>query len=276
MTDFSEPFDAIQDDFERREIIYDTPGFYDSSKFLLVERARPEYLSNYARFVQGREYSDEYLLKARQEIEVIARSLYNELLRDGRQGACVDMAGVLSRILEREGYWNFVIKGSLTIEFPPTSGKSKRYFWTYDEGEFIAGHAWVYAPPFKMIDLTLKQQPHRTGDSNFLPDYVLAEDTTIEDPDADDVISPTFYLYMRELGIPKAEVLGTIAPNLQKFWDTFNTYMVEAQGTKLKYVPTANAAPDCPLEDLIGISQGKSGIELYHDVVLPELEAFRA
>jgi hypothetical protein len=128
MADFTDSFEIVNTDLINKGVDCNNPGFYDHPNFLKVEAQFPEFLNNYARFVQQRHYDDDYLERARREIPVIARVLYEELLRDGRQGACVDMSGVLSRILEREGLWNFAVKGSLTVSFPRGSGMGDRYF----------------------------------------------------------------------------------------------------------------------------------------------------
>jgi hypothetical protein len=60
------------------------------------------------------------------------------------------------------------------------------------------------------------------------------------------------------------------------FLDTFDAYLINVNETKLKYVPVAVGAPDCPLEEMIGISPKKSALDLYTDAVLPKLQACRA
>lgn len=277
MTEFYESFESIEKDFKRKGIPVDQPGFYDHPKFIEIERRRPEYLNNYARYVQLRRYSNEYLEKAKQEIPVVANELYKELVRDGRQGACVDMSGVLSRVLEREGYWNFSIKGSLTITYPKSSGIDKRYFWSVDEGEFVAGHAWVYAPPFYVIDITVKQQPHGSGESKWLPDQVLSTNPASAEPTVDDILSPEVRRHLLSHGVPERQQLEAVNPTMVHFLKAFNTYQILENQTSLKYVPVAVGAPDCPLEEMVGISmEGMSAMEMYENLVLPTLKKYRA
>ena len=277
MTEFYESFESIEQDFMRKGIPVDQPGFYDHPNFIEIERLRPEYLNNYARYVQLRPYSNEYLDRASKEIPIIANELHKELLRDGRQGACVDMSGVLSRILEREGYWNFAVKGSLTITYPKSSGIGKRYFWSVDEGEFVAGHAWVYAPPFYVVDITVRQQPHADGESKWLPDQVLFTNAAEEKPTVDDILSPEVRRYLLNQGIPERHQLETVNPTMVRFLETFKTYQALENKTSLKYVPVAVGAPDCPLEDMVGISiEGMSAMDMYESLVTPELNKYRA
>ena len=60
---------------------------------------------------------------------------------EGRLGACIDLSMVLSRILDAEGIWNYVVKGSLTLTFPRSVQPGPIYFWPIDEGDFQAGQA---------------------------------------------------------------------------------------------------------------------------------------
>ena len=277
MTEFYESFETIEKDFKRKGIAVDQPGFYDHANFIEVERRRPEYLNNYARYVQLRSYSSEYLERAAKEIPIITNELYMELVHDGRQGACVDMSGVISRILEREGYWNFAVKGSLTITYPKSSGIGKRYFWSVDEGEFVAGHAWVYAPPFNVVDITVKQQPHEVGENKWLPDVVLSTNATLAEPTVDDILSPEVRRYLLSHGVPESHHLEVVNPKMARFLETFNTYQILEDKTSLKYVPVAVGASDCRLEEMVGISvEGMSAMEMYETLVIPALNKIRA
>src|SRR6266511_5404545 len=112
-------YEKLSQEFARHGIDVTKPGFYDDPQFLEQEKSNPDFLDNYASFVRNRPYDGAYLVKARAEIPVIAEAVHAELVTDGRLGACVDVGMMLSRILEQEGYWNYQVKGSLTIEFPP-------------------------------------------------------------------------------------------------------------------------------------------------------------
>ena len=277
MTEFYELFESVEADFKRKGIPVERPGFYDHVNFIEMERRRPQYLNNYARYVQLRSYSNEYVERAKKEIPIIANELYMELVRDGRQGACVDMSGVLSRIMEREGYWNFAVKGSLTITYPKSSGIGKRYFWSVDEGEFVAGHAWVYAPPFDVVDITVKQQPHEVGESKWLPDRVLATNAALAEPTVYDILSPVVRGYLLSHGVPESHQLEAVNPTMVRFLEAFNTYQILEHQTSLKICACGSRrAPDCPLEEMVGISiEGMSAMQMYEDLVLPTLNKNR-
>lgn len=276
MVDFTAELDSLVQDFETHGIPIGTPGFYDHEAFVRVEQKNPQYLNNYARFVSLRAYDSDYLDRARTEIPVVAQALHGELVEDGRQGACVDTSGVLSKALEREGFWNFVVKGSLTMDFPSRSGIGKRFFWTVDEGEFVAAHTWVFAPPFAVVDVTIRQQGHSQNEYAHLPNIVLAESPAAATAEIDDVIAPDVRAFLALQGVPRAQFFRAINPTMVRFFEVFPACRVTAGEMALKYVPTAVGAPDCPLEEMIGLSQeSRNGIEIYEQVIVPALKQRR-
>lgn len=276
MISFSEKFESISNDFITNKIESNQIGFYNHPNFIKIEEKYPEYLNNYARFVQENIYSEQYLEKARREIPIIVDSLYNELALDERKGACVDIANILSKILEKEGYWNFLIKGSLTIQFPKKSRIDDRYFWSVDTNDVVAGHAWVYAPPFKIIDITVKQQEYSNEEFKYLPKLVVSEKYTPVNFSLEDIVSPTVRNYLFNRGIPKEKQLMEINPIMIDFINTFESLEVINNETKLKYIPVACGVADCEIEDMQGFSNdSKSANEIYINVVLPELVKYR-
>ena len=152
---------ALEKHFKKLNIDYNSIAFYDSNEFLKQEQKNNRFLELYANYVNEKKYSIEYIERAKKEIPLIAKILNQELKKDGRLGACIDISIVLSRILEKEGYWNYLTKGSLTIDFPIESKIETKYFWSVDDGEFQSGHTWVVAPPFNVIDIALRQQPYK-------------------------------------------------------------------------------------------------------------------
>lgn len=272
MSHFADSIQQIISDFKNNNIDISTPGFYDEPNFLKVEQNNPEYLNNYARYVQEKEYSQEYLNKARHVIPIIAEKLQKELLRDGRQGACVDLSMLLSRILEKEGIWNYIVKGSLTVSFPKTSGIEKQFFWAIDQGEFSAGHAWIVAPPFKVIDLAIKQQDSNFNQSEYIPKLIISESLKTERAEVEDIVSPVVRRYFQSQGVNSKDILPMVNPALKKVLSTFKPVNIEFEKTIFKYITVAIAAPDCPLEEMVGISsEGMDAIEIYKDLVKPYL-----
>src|SRR5438445_688062 len=89
--------------FEKLGIKWDAPGFYDDERFVEVEAAGYDLLPAYGRFVESQSYDDAYLARCREEVPVIAKLVWEELVRDGRLGACIDIGMILLRCLEQEG-----------------------------------------------------------------------------------------------------------------------------------------------------------------------------
>ncbi len=104
MLSFTASFDEIQRDFLEAGIDVSAPGFYDDPTFSERESRNPDYLNNYARFVRGRQYSPEYLERAERVIRVVGDVLEAELVKDGREGACVDLTWFSQEFWIRRAY----------------------------------------------------------------------------------------------------------------------------------------------------------------------------
>lgn len=261
----------LENIFKRFNIDYKKPGFYDSQEFLFQEQRDYSFLEKYAEYVNVKDYSTNYLERANFEIPFIAQLLHQELIKDGRLGACVDVSMVLSRILEREGFWNYTTKGSLTITFPKNSGLEKKYFWTVDNGEHSAGHSWVVAPPFMVIDLTLKQQPYKQNEQKLISDYICSTQKTETSIDELDVISPSILLDAELQGL-KGNKLKFVGTNFLNISERFPALQIEKENNFYKYITVAISASENPLETITTLKlSNRIGIEIYNDLILPEL-----
>ena len=263
-------------DFARRGISCEAPGFYDSDAFVEEERRDPHFLERYAQYVQLNSYDEFYLARAQSEIPEIARILYEELVKDGRTGACVDVSGVLSRILEKEGFWNYTLRGSLTIKAPKHFLIPTQYFWSvdYTDRPFDAGHAWVVAPPFTILDLTIKQQPMLYA-KDLVPDYVVSRSGEEASVHFGDVISPEF-IAAQPQNIPPSKRLSYWAPGAARVSRRFPPITLDIDHVNLKYTTCGIAAPDRPLEAMTSLElNGRYGEGIYRDLVLPHLEILR-
>lgn len=277
IVDFSNPFDIISSDFLGNGIDVSEPGFYDHPAFISVEKKYPKYLNNYARYVQTQNYSSEYLDRAKKEIPFIAKVLHEELVKDGRLGACIDISMVLSRILEMEGYWNYIVKGALTLIFQPDSGIRTKHYWPIDFTNAQAGHVWVAAPPFNIIDITIKQQPFHEGEERFLPDYVIEEGYDIATVEFNDIFSPEARLYLRKSqGIIESKLIPYGAPEAAKVINVFKPYYIQQASVKMKYITVAISAPDSPLKNMKNLCLlGRYGDSIYKEIIIPSLKEFR-
>ncbi len=81
----------------------------------------------------------------------------------------------MSRILEREGVWNYVASGALSITFPPGSGFEPFSFPAFNVqcGKAIdCSYHWVVAPPFQIIDIAIQACRYPYPFNHLLPKIV--------------------------------------------------------------------------------------------------------
>ena len=152
--------------FERLKIDNSRPGFYDDPNFIAEERCRPLMLETYGEWVLHRERSPEYETHVRNTLAQLAPIISARLDRHQWFGGCFAVSAMLTRILDRLGVWNTVMKGSASIY----AGVGSRHFVIFDshEGEgFETGHQWLIAPPYDVVDLTLYYQRWRPEDYEF-------------------------------------------------------------------------------------------------------------
>ena len=274
MPPFTASLAAIESDFVARSIPVNHPGFYDHPNFMQVERDNPAYLNNYARYVDARPRSVEYEAHVRKVAPVIAEHFYQKLLANGRLGACVDISGLVSRALEREGIWNFAVKGSLTMTFPSKSNIPPQYFYSIDQGSFTAGHAWVAAPPLFIIDVAIRLQPFQYTQANYLPPIVCSDSNTLALGNAIDIVAPEIRAHFAAHGVSEKNLLRTISPQTVPFLKTFPARLIKSGDVSLKYVPVAVGAPDVPFEEMkVMYFDGKTGYEVYRDEIAAKLRA---
>ena len=128
---------------DRDSIDYSRPGFYDSDEFVEQEKKDDSYLENYAAFVLLRSYPKDYIARARSVIRDVSEFLFSRLSKDGRLGACVDMAATLTRFLDRQEVWNFPVSGMSDREFPRTHRPSVAALRAPDVWERSGSGAYV-------------------------------------------------------------------------------------------------------------------------------------
>lgn len=245
MSPFTCTASQLSEAFSNRGIPFDLPGFCDHPSFVAIERLDADFLNHYAAWVAKRQYEPSYLSKARTIIDRTTSVLYKALKDNGRLGACVDMSGILFRTLEEQGIWSCCIKGSMTATFPPQSGIGPRYFWSADHGSFVAGHAWLVAPPYQIIDLTLSQQPYEGQEKQYIPDTVMTTNASPDVVTLDDIVSPSKRAEMLALGIPYKDQLKASATLIPEIHASFPVLTVPGlDSSRLKYSPVAIGIPE--------------------------------
>ena len=250
------------------------PGFYDDPLYLKIEREHPIYLNNYARYVQLKVYDDDYLILCEAKIKLICDILRNELVKDGRLGACIDLSIVLGRILEKVGIWNYVVKGALTIGFPRSTGISNLYFWPIDTNqEASAGHVWVSAPPFNVIDLTIGMQPFSIEKRKHIPDVIIEKAINPIEIEFSDICSDEVSnIEMMDSDECTMDTVYRINPVLESFFQIFPASNYNINDTQFKYIPCAIGQSDEPLEEITSLKlSDMTGYEVYRDKIIPAL-----
>ena len=224
----------------------DAPGFYDDPAFLAAEQADPTFLNRYARFAQQRPRDEEYEARVRRVVPQIAGILHRELEAEGRLGACVDMSMVLSRILDAEHIWNYEVKGSLTLTFPRSVRRNPIYFWPIDTGETRDGQVWVSAPPYDVVDVTIRQQPYPNSTMReILAPYVLLDSINSVEPTVDDIVSADVQMIVRrENGFIPPDLHFHLNPYLRDVFAAFPANERRVGRVRMRYVPCAFGASD--------------------------------
>lgn len=136
-------------------------GFYDQPAFVALKQADPRALELYSQWVISRPRDAVYEKHTRVSVPRLASVVERRLASENGVGACVNVATMMARMLDRLGVWSFAVQGSLTVEIPSRPEIGKRYFPEcdlLDHKDNVTGHGWLVAPPFLVVDPTLKHQ----------------------------------------------------------------------------------------------------------------------
>lgn len=234
-------FDRATSMFAGAGVDTTSPGFDLSPAFLRAEGSRgtQEMLATYAEFVAGRPRTAAYDARARALVPQIARRVHAMVEADSRQGACVDASMAISRMLDQVGIFNVVVKGALTVGFP--DGLEPRYFWHFNgpAAPVAAGHAWVYAPPFEVVDATLTRQGWELVEQALMVEPVIAEACAAAHPTVEDLFDPEVR--------PRAHAeRGSV----ERYVRSLGCYRVQCGRLVLKYTACGVGMSDGPLEGL--------------------------
>jgi hypothetical protein len=248
-----------------------SPGFYDDPAFLAAEQRDASLLDAYAGYIDELSFDADYLSYARARVVASAKFLHQRLIADGRKGACVDMSQMLSRFLEQQGVWNYIVKGAAAVYPAPHTGISAAFHWLYDsqaDKQSVAPHAWVCAPPCNVVDLTLGRQENAGDEDRLLQEPIVAEGACRSTPRIEEVFDPPLRdAYARQLGRPiTMAALAHIDKALVTKLQQRGTWEVELANVLIRYVGVAVTAPDQPFEKARGwLLGGQSGWELWRE-----------
>jgi hypothetical protein len=273
MIEFTASVEEILHDFEVENIPHDTPGFYDNPRFKELERLSPDFLNNYAKYVKYLKHDDEYLRRAERIIVAAARALAQEIENDGRQGACIDASISLSRMLDREGIWNYVVKGALAITLPQQIMLPRMFYYHVDYPKVPAGHVWISAPPFNIVDVTIKYQSCQNRLAFYqIPKLILDKLPRVSAAYLDEICSPEAIGLAKREGIRNEDILRIALPHLVDFHRDFPPLEVEVNGSKYKYIPAGIGASDSPLEEIKSLRlNNRYAAQIYNEVIRPAI-----
>ncbi len=272
----AEGLEQLEQEFAAAHIPTDEPGFYEDRAFIRREQQVPYYLDNYARFVQWRKLDIRYVEKVEPVVHVVAEEVQLALKADGTQDAHLEAPLVMSRMLEREGIWNYVACGALTINFPPNSGFDPFSFPAIDlrgRTPFDSSYRWVVAPPFQVIDVSLRACRYPYPFMHLLPPIVWATETETTVGTPADIFSEKALQEIQQQGMSVEDALDRYLPDYRNgIAPDFPARIVTCLDTQLKYVPTSVMISEDSLEQFKGFqSQGLSAAQLYSKKIRPRL-----
>ncbi len=222
-------------------INYRSPGFYDDENFLAEERRDNKFLATYASYVEVRSYTAEYLQHVREVVLRLSTFLFNELQRDERLGACVDISGAFARMLDEEGIWAYPVAGGVSVGFPQPTGD--RYFGAISRpGENVeAGHMWVRVPPFQAVDISFALQPWGDATHSAPEGVVIIETFAPHVPTIYELVDMDFLrdLKRAEGMMPNVRDVLRNKPHLVPFMREFAAFESPYGTLPIAYVPTA-------------------------------------
>ncbi|WP_072715719.1 hypothetical protein [Rhodothermus profundi] len=221
---------------------FDVPGCYRTAAFQELLARYPTALQLYARHVEARSYSKDYLQHVRQVVPRLVRWLGAELAADGRPGLCVQASALLSRLLEDLGIWNYVVAGGCVLSFVPANVRP-RVFYLFDLQPLEVPHAWVVAPPFQVIDLTLRQQRYPGAEAKRIPRQVMSCRALQTSVVPEDVCTPALLKGLLLRGWRREQLLPNVFVQFWHFLKHFPARQVEMPGVTVKYIPARLLLP---------------------------------
>jgi hypothetical protein len=214
------------------------PGFYDEPAFIAAERRDPRLLEVYAGHVDGLQFDDGYLRYARARVRATTAFLFERLWEDPRRGACVDVWLVLGRFLERQGVWNYGVRGAVAISFPPKSRLRPYHMRRHGD---VPGHVWLCAPPLRIVDLTIALQEYSNDEARHLQKFIIEENARARAPVVADLLDDGDRLALRA-SLGREPRVADVSTFVAEAWT------VRRAEVELRYTPTGVTALDGTLE----------------------------
>jgi hypothetical protein len=252
--------------FHERGIDYQTPGFYDSPRFLAAEQRDASFLDRYAEYVDRRQYEPAYLDRIRDVVPRLSAFIYRHLLEEGRLGACIDVSGMVARMLDLEGIWAYAVGGGVTVNFPVGSGVQPSHFGVIGGESNVAAHMWVKAPPFVVVDISLPEQQWGAARQGYFTNFVITETSRFIPVTVEQLVDMNAYdEFVAANGRrPTMRDVARRIPHAFPFMERFPSFSVVSADLTVDYAPTKVGASLEPLAEMAHPRlNGHSPIELY-------------
>ena len=246
-------------------------GFYNQPPFLAFEQTDPLALETYSDWVIARPRDAEYDAHVLEVVPRVAALVEQRLAAEKGLGACVNAATMMVSMLDRLGVWSFAVRGSLTIEMPDEPDAEKRYFPECDVGDdpdSATGLAWLVAPPFLVVDPTLRHQKwvdlHPAIKAS-LPAVVAAQEGEIVRPRWDDVVGDALVaMYRLQPSDLDARLPYRFKPDLARVEKSLPGRDVRAGPLSLRYIAGAVTVSDMSLEEMPWVSPSSPKLRPIH------------
>lgn len=243
-------------------------AFYDQARFVAQEKLNPEYMKLLARWLARRQITESYRRRAERAVPAIASRVAEVYAGSGMVAACFNGSSMLSRVLERAGIWNHVIHGCFVLEVP--SRGIWRGYQTVDAKDFpgaVCGHAWVFAPPFHVVDVTIAAQRWFPEERPFVPKVVVTQFKARMQPEISDIIAARVQPELRgRASWGKKDLIYEVEPGLREMEGYIAPMGLTVGEARLRYVPIAVRLPDVDLEPMNSGEgcTGPTGTELWN------------
>ncbi len=116
----------------------------------------------------------------------------------------------------------------------------------------FTGHAWIYAPPFKIVDVSISLQPYSEEQQRYFDGYTLTEQW--DEPRKAIGIRDLMENELVEDHVRRFRQMPTmnnVSANQRQFMREFPARDFAKGGLNFTYIPVKISAPDVPLEQML-------------------------
>jgi hypothetical protein len=162
--------------------------------------------------------------------------------------------------------WNYAVGGATSMVFSERTGLPRRSFETIltPENPAKCGHVWLYAPPFKIIDTTVKLQVYYDNASDYLPSPLYVTKTEPSSYELWELIErPMLNKFVQDNG---REPILSDFPNIINAIEKYSSQKVILPDVTLNYIATGIFPSDGTLEEGTDLClSGKYRKQLYEE-----------